>query len=87
MVKNLSASATDARDLGSIPGVGRFPGEGNGNLLQHSSLLKSHTQKSLVGYSRWNYEDLDVTEHLSEESNGTPLQCSCLENPTDGGAW
>ena len=21
------------------------------------------------------------------ESNGTPLQCSCLENPRDGGAW
>ena len=37
----------DAGDLGSIPGSGRFPGEGNGN----------------------------------------PLQYSCLENPTDGGAW
>ena len=23
----------------------------------------------------------------SEEGNGTPLQCSCLENPRDGGAW
>ena len=22
-----------------------------------------------------------------EEGNGTPLQCSCLENPRDGGAW
>ena len=87
MVKNPSANATDARDLGSVPGVGRSPGEGNGNLLQHSSLLKSHTQKSLVGYSPWNYEDLDVTEHLSRESNGTPLQYSCLENPMDGGAW
>ena len=21
------------------------------------------------------------------EGNGTPLQCSCLENPRDGGAW
>ena len=37
----------NAGDLGSIPGLGRFPGEGNGN----------------------------------------PLQCSCLENPRDGGAW
>ena len=87
VVKNASANATDARDLGSIPGVGRSPGEGNGNLLQHSSLLKSHTQKSLVGYSSWNYEDLDVTEYLFGESNGTPLQYSCLENPMDGGAW
>ena len=26
-------------------------------------------------------------EGMSEEGNGTPLQCSCLENPMDGGAW
>ena len=41
------ASVYNAGDLGSIPRLGRFPGEGNGN----------------------------------------PLQYSCLENPTDGGAW
>ena len=41
------ASACHAGDLASIPGLGRSPGEGNGN----------------------------------------PLQCSCLENPRDGGAW
>ena len=35
MVKNLPANA---RDLGSIPGLGRYPGEGNGNLLQCSCL-------------------------------------------------
>ena len=30
-----------------------------------------------------------LTQHhaLSGEGNGTPLQYSCLENPTDGGAW
>ena len=43
----VKASACNAGDLGSIPGSGRSPGEGNGNLLQ----------------------------------------CSCLENPVDGGAW
>ena len=32
------ASACDAGDPGSIPGSGRAPGEGNGNLLQHSCL-------------------------------------------------
>ena len=47
VVKNLSASAGDVRDIGSIPGSGRFPGGGHGN----------------------------------------PLQYSCLENPTDRGAW
>ena len=34
MVKNPPANAGDTRDLGSFPGVGRFPGEGNGNALQ-----------------------------------------------------
>ena len=33
VVKNLPASAGDAADVGSIPGSGRFPGEGNGNPL------------------------------------------------------
>ena len=38
VVKNLPANAGDARNLGSIPGVGRSPGEGNGNPLQYSCL-------------------------------------------------
>ena len=38
MVKNLPANARDTRDVGSIPGPGRFPGEGNGNPFQCSCL-------------------------------------------------
>ena len=38
MVKNPPANEGDARDVGSIPGLGRFPGEGNGNPLQYSCL-------------------------------------------------
>ena len=38
LVKNLPASAGDLRDLGSILGLGRFPGEGNGNPLLYSCL-------------------------------------------------
>jgi len=38
VVKNLPASAAAARDAGSIPGLGRSPGVGNGNLLQYSCL-------------------------------------------------
>ena len=34
----VKASACNARDLGSIPGSGRFPGKGNGNPLQYSCL-------------------------------------------------
>ena len=38
MIKNLPASAGDVRDMGSIPGLGRFPGGGHGNPLQYSCL-------------------------------------------------
>ena len=47
VVKNLPANAGDIRDTGSVPGLGRSPGDGQLN----------------------------------------PLQCSCLENPMDSGAW
>ena len=56
---------------------------------------KSHGQRSLVGCSPWGHWGLDTTEwlhfHFSlsciGEGHGNPLQCSCLENPRDGGAW
>ena len=38
MVKNLLASAGDVREAGSVLGLGRSPGGGNGNLLQYSCL-------------------------------------------------
>ena len=38
VVKNLPVSAGDARDAGLIPGLGRSPGEGNGNPFQYSCL-------------------------------------------------
>ena len=38
MVKNLPANARDVRDMGSTPGLGRSPGEGNSNPLQYSCL-------------------------------------------------
>ena len=37
-VKNLPPNAGDAGDMGSIPGLGKSPGEGNGNQLQYSCL-------------------------------------------------
>ena len=40
VVKNPPATVGDARDKGSIPGPGRSPGEGDGNLLQYSCLLE-----------------------------------------------
>ena len=41
VVKESSTNAGDARDVGSISGLGRFPGEGNGNPLQYSFLENS----------------------------------------------
>ena len=41
VVKSPPANAGDTVDVGSIPGSGRFPGKGNGNPLQYSSLANS----------------------------------------------
>ena len=41
VVKNLPDNAGDARDMGSVPGWGRSPGEGNDNPLQYSCLENS----------------------------------------------
>ena len=58
-------------------------------------LGKSHGRRSLVGCSPWGCWESDTTKRLHfhfslsciGEGNGNPLQCSCLENPRDGGAW
>ena len=62
------------------------------NLMQPSSLV---LWRSLVGCSPWGHYESDTTEQLHFHfslwciggGNGNPLQCSCLENPRDGGAW
>ena len=56
---------------------------------------KSYGLRSLVGCSPWGRQESDTTERLHfhfplsciGEGNGNPLQCSCLENPRDRGAW
>ena len=56
---------------------------------------KSHGWRSLEGCSPWGCWGSDITERLHfhfslsciGEGNGNLLQCSCLENPRDGGAW
>ena len=56
---------------------------------------KSHGRRSLVGCSSWGCTESDTTERLDfhfslsciGEGNDNPLQCSCLENPRDRGAW
>ena len=63
----------------------------------HSSPLawKIPRAEEPEGCSPWGREESDTTEWLhfhfslscTGEGNGNPLQCSCLENPRDGGAW
>ena len=61
--KNPPASAGDARDMGSIPGSGRSPGEENGSPLQQACLGNPmDRERSLVGYSPWGHKELDMTE-------------------------
>ena len=65
-------------------------------MATRSSILagKIHGWRNLVGYSPWGHEESATTERLHfhfslsciREGNGNPLQCSCLENPRDGGA-
>ena len=57
-------SAYNVGDLGSIPGLGGSPGEGNGNPLQYSCLENPMDRGSLVGYRPWGCKELDMTERL-----------------------
>ena len=63
-------SACRAGDLGSIPGLQRFPGGRYGNPLQYSYLEDLHGQRSLVGYSPCGCKKSDTTEQLSTAQRG-----------------
>ena len=66
VVKNLPASVGDTRDVGSIPGLGRYPEEGNGNPIQYSCLENSKDrgdwQATVQGVA-----ESDTTEHRGQE--------------------
>ena len=97
-LKQLSSSKAGSMFCGTLPGTGNIDVH-CGNLPWHPTPVlwpgKSHGWRSLVGYSPWGREESDMTERLPfqfslsciGEGNGNPLQCSCLEDPRDGGAW
>ena len=58
MVENPPANAGDAEDVGLIPGLGRFPGGGDGNPLQYSCLENSK-------HRPWGHKESDTAEQLS----------------------
>ena len=64
MVKKPLANAGEARDVDSIPGLGRSPGEENGNLLQYSCLGHPMDRESEQATARVVIE-LDTTEEMS----------------------
>ena len=64
MVKNPPANAGDVRDVGWIPGLGKFPGEGKGYPLQYSCLKNPHGQRSLVGYRPQSLKESDTTKAI-----------------------
>ena len=57
--KKLPANVRDLRNVGSIPGSGRFS---NGNPLQNILAWRIHGQRSLVGYSPWGHKESVTTE-------------------------
>ena len=61
MVKNPPATTGDTKEVGWIPGLGRFPEGGNATPVFLPG--KFQGQRSLVGYSPWPFKELDMTEH------------------------
>ena len=81
-VKNLPANAGDARDRGSIPGLGRSSGVGNGNPFQYSCLENSMDRetwwatvhgvaKSQTGLSNYHSHSLLIVSFLNIMGNAT----------------
>ena len=60
MAKSLPAKVGDARQSGSIPGLGRSPGEGKSYSLQYSGL-----ENSMDLYSPWGHKESDMTEQMN----------------------
>ena len=75
--------ALQERDLGSIPGLGRSPGEGNGNPLQYSCLVNPMDGRRLVGYrprvakGRTRLSDFTVSFAFNPPGNEKQWTCVC----------
>ena len=71
MVKNPPANAGNARDAGLIPGSGRFPGVGNGNLFEYSYLVNP------MDRGAWQATVHGVTKSQTGQSNRA-MHCTAL---------
>ena len=61
VVKSPPANAEDVKDVGSIPELGRIPGEGQGNPLQYSC-FENLIDREAGGYCAQDHKELDTTE-------------------------
>ena len=68
MVKNPRASTEDTRSAGLIPGLGRFPGEGNGHPLQYSCLENLMDRKAWWATVPGVTKELDMTQQLNNNN-------------------
>ena len=64
-------SACNAEDTGSVPGLGRSPGEGHGNLLQYSCLENPIDRGTWWATVRGVSKELDTTDHTHRASRCT----------------
>jgi len=69
-------SACGAGDPGSVPGLGRCPGVGNGNPLQYSCLENPMDKRSLVGCGPWGHKESETTEVTKEQQQHTSVKPS-----------
>ena len=76
VVKNLSTSAGDIRDVGSIPGSERYPGEGHDSPLQYSC-LENPRDRGAWWATVYGVAQLDTT--------GATLHAGCLTRGDLGG--
>ena len=89
LVTTPPATAGDPRDLGSIPGLERAPGVGNGQHVPVFLPRKSHGERSLEGYSPHGRTESDTTEHTQAHrkvpSTQDPQARVCPKPPPPGG--
>ena len=68
-------SAYNLVELGSVPGLGKSPGGGDGNPIQYSCLEHPHGERRLVCYSPWSLKESDITERLRKTEQGVSTLC------------
>ena len=72
MVKNPSANARDARDVGSIPGSGRCPEEGNSIFYLENSMSRRAWQATVQVIKNWKELSVCAWEHTHTHPAGQP---------------